>query len=312
MFEAPGGEANDMFQFKMEGFPESEKKTDNYIGIFPCDYSFASIFKLTFLAGSNFSETNEDNEGSGEYIVNESAMRRLNYSDPGEIIGKEFRLITNIDGIDLPEGKITGVVEDFHLSGIKKKIEPLVLFKRKELWLINIVISFRPGMRNKALSDLEKVWKEMYPGYPMQYNNISSLYSNIYKSERLQGILLAIFTFISLFICSMGLLGMSLLATRRRTKEIGLRKISGATIGEVIILLNRDLIRWVIVSFLIAAPVAFLVMDKWLENFAYKISPGWWIFLLSGLAAVLTALLTVSVQSWKAAAANPVEALRYE
>ncbi len=117
------------------------------IGIFPCDYSFASIFNLHFLSGNNFSEKNEDNEGSGEYIINESAMRRLHYTDPEKIIGKEFGLIFDDDAVKIPKGKIIGVVKDFHLSSIKKKIEPLVLFKRKDIWLLDFVVSFRPGMQ---------------------------------------------------------------------------------------------------------------------------------------------------------------------
>ena len=136
MFEPPGGEANDMFQFKMEGYVKNEtNESDDYIGIYPCDYSFASIFNLNFLGGNNFSEKNEDNEGSGEYIINESAMKRLNYKNPGEIIGKEFQLITNIESVNIPSGKIIGVVKDFHLSSIKKEIDPLVLFKQKNLWI---------------------------------------------------------------------------------------------------------------------------------------------------------------------------------
>ncbi len=313
MFEAPGGEANDMFQFRMEGYTKNEtNKADDNIGVFPCDYSFASIFNLKFLGGSNFSEKNEDNEGSGEYIINESAMRRLNYTDPDDITGKEFKLITNIEGIDIPDGRIIGVVEDFHLSSIKKKIEPLVLFKRKELWLINFVVSFRPGMQTRALSDTESVWEKMFPGYPFQYQYVSSMYRDVYKTELLQAKLLSLFTLMALFICSTGLLGLSLLTTQRRTKEIGLRKINGAGIGELMIMLNWDLIKWILISFVIATPVAFYAMNNWLANFAYKTTLYWWIFVLAGLTAVLIALLTVSLQIWRAACKNPVEALRYE
>jgi putative ABC transport system permease protein len=313
MFEAPGGEANDMFEFTMQGFTKNEtNKAGNYIGIFPCDYSFASIFNLNFLGGSNFSEKNEDNEGSGEYIINESAMKRLNYTKPGEIIGKEFKLITNIEGIEIPSGKIIGVVEDFHLSSIKKQIEPLVLFKRKELWLINFVVSFRKGMRTKAIGDIKSVWNKMFPEYPFQYEYVSSMYENVYKTELLQVKLLSIFTFIALFICSMGLLGLSLLTTQRRTKEIGIRKINGARISEILIMLNWGLVKWIIISFVFAIPLAFFLMHKWLENYAYKTALSWWIFALAGSAALIIALITVSVQSWKAASRNPVEALKYE
>jgi putative ABC transport system permease protein len=313
MFAPPGGEANDMFQFTMEGYISNEtKKADNMIGVFPCDYSLPGIFNLKFLSGNNFSEKNQDNEGSGEYIINRAAMRRLNYTNPNEIIGKGFDLIFNAEGIKIPSGKIIGVVEDFHLSSIKKEIEPLVLFKRKDLWLINFVISFQPGMQTKALTDIKSVWTKMFPEYPFQYEYISSMYENVYKTERLQAKLLSIFTFMALFICSMGLLGLSLLTTQRRSKEIGIRKINGARISEIMIMLNWDLIKWIIISFVIAIPFAFFVMNKWLENFAYKTPLSWWIFGLAGLSALLIAVITVSVQSWKASSRNPVEALRYE
>jgi putative ABC transport system permease protein len=313
MLEPPGGEANDMFQFKMEGYIINDKnKADNMIGVFPCDYSFASIFNLNFLSGNNFSERNEDNEGSGEYIINKSAMKRLHYVNPDEIIGKGFGLIFNPEVIKIPYGKIIAVVDDFHLSSIKKEIEPLVLFKRKDLWLINFVISFYPGKKTKALSDIESVWTKMFPEYPFQYKYISSMYEDLYKTELLQVKLLSIFTFISLFVCSMGLLGLSLLKTQRRTKEIGIRKINGARISQIMFMLNWDIIKWIIISFIIAIPLALFFMNKWLENFAYKISISWFVFVFSGLTALIITIITVSFQSWKAAGSNPVEALRYD
>ncbi len=313
MLAPPGGEANDMFNFTMEGYIKNEtNEVNNKIGILPCDYSFASIFNLHFLSGNNFSEKNEDNEGSGEYIINESAMKRLHYTNPDKIIGKEFALIFGNNLIKIPKGKIIGVVKDFHLSSIKKKVEPLVLFKRKDLWLIDFVVSFRPDMRVTALSDIERVWKKMFPEHLFQYEYVNSMYTDLYKTELLQAKLLSIFTFIALFICSMGLLGMSLLTTQRRIKEIGMRKVNGARIDQIMIMINRDFVKWVTISFVIATPIAYYTMNKWLENFAYKTELNWWIFVLAGLLALGIALLTVSWQSWKAATRNPVEALRYE
>lgn len=313
MFESPGGEANDMFQFRMEGYTVNERnKTDDYIGIFPCDYSFPRIFRLKFLSGSTFSEYNYDSEGSGEYIINKTAMKRLNYTDPGDIVGKKFKLITNIPGIDIPDGMIIGVIEDFHLSSLKKEIEPLVLFKRSDLWLINFVVSFRDGMNEKGISDLKSVWNNMFPEYPMQYDYVNSIYRNIYKPERLQVILLGIFTIMALFISSIGLLGMALLTTQRRTKETGLRKIHGASVIEILYLLNMDILKWILISLIIAFPAAYLSMQKWLGNFAYKIHLSWWVFVLAGIISVITILVTISVQSWKTANCNPADTLRYE
>jgi putative ABC transport system permease protein len=239
-------------------------------------------------------------------------MKRLHYTDPDQIIGKEFGLIFEDSASMIPKGKIIGVVKDFHLSSIKKKIEPLVLFKRKDVWLLDFVVSFRPGMQERALSDMEHVWKKMFPEHLFQYQFVSSMYRNLYKRELLQAGLLAVFTIIALFICSMGLLGMSLLTTQRRIREIGIRKVNGAKVYQIMLLLNRDFIKWIVISFLIAIPIAFLAMNKWLESFAYKTKLSWWIFALAGSTAILIALITVSLHSWKAANRNPVDALKYE
>jgi putative ABC transport system permease protein len=313
MMEEPGGDANDMFRFTMEGYvTDDNEETDDWIGIFPCDYSFASIFDLDFLAGSNFSERNVDNEGSGEYIINESAMHRLKHSHPNEIIGKEFGLTFGNGDIPIPSGKIIGVVENFHLSSIKKEVEPLVMFKREDLWLINLVVSFNQGLQTEGLSDLETVWTELFPEYPFQYEFVDSMYEDVYLTEILQAKLLSVFTFIALFICSMGLLGLSLLTTQRRIKEIGIRKVNGAETASIIAMLNWDFLKWIILSIVLASPLAYLAMNKWLDSFVYKTGLSWWIFAVAGLMALFIAFLTVSIQTWRTSRMNPIKALRYE
>lgn len=313
MFESPGGEANDMFPFEMEGYisDESDPQT-NMIGVFPCDYSFADIFNLTFLSGASFSEKFEDSEGSGEYIVNEAAMKRLGYTNPDNIIGKSFNLNFFNDNIQIPNGSIIGVVKNFHFSSLKKEIESYVFFKRDTMWISNFIISFKPEHRDQAVAAIKTVWDQLYPNYPFEYMDIESMYKNVYKSELLQAKLLSIFTLIALFICSMGLLGMSLLITQRRTKEIGIRKVNGAKIAQIVWLVNWSLIKWIIISFVIAVPLAYYAMQKWLENFAYKIELNWWIFGFAGLAVIIIFILTISAISWNAARKNPTEALRYE
>ncbi len=315
MMEPPGGEANDMFPFEMEGYPKDEQNNEeNMIGVFPCDYSFASIFNLQFLSGQNFSEKNTDAEGSGEYIINEAAMHRLMYTDPDKIVGKKFKLIFSApgSGIVIPDGKIIGVVKDFHLQSLKNAVEPLVFFKRESLWLINFVISYKPEMKAQAINDMENVWNLLFPEYPFQFEYVGAMYKKVYKAELLQAKLLSVFTIIALFISSMGLFGMALITTQRRIKEIGVRKVNGARVSEIITMLNKDYLIWVSIAFVVATPVAWLAMNKWLENFAYKTGLNWWIFVLAGILALGIALITVSIQSWKAARRNPVEALRYE
>jgi putative ABC transport system permease protein len=312
MLEPPGGEANDAFTFELEGFPKQDDSNKNLIGVFPCDYSFANLFNLKFLSGNNFSDKNLDVEGSGEYIINETALHYLYFSKPEDAIGKSFKLNFSSPEINIPKGKIIGVVNDFHLSSMKKKVGPLVLFKRDKLWLINFVVSYKAGMREAAIGDIQKVWQKMFSAYPFQYQQVGSMYRKVYKTELLQAKLLTLFTFISLFICSMGLLGLTLLVTQQRVKEIGIRKVNGAKITEVMVLLNKDLVKWVVIAFVVATPVACYAMHHWLDNFAYKTELNWWIFALAGLLALGIALLTVSWQSWRAAIRNPVEALRYE
>jgi putative ABC transport system permease protein len=312
MLDPPGGEANDMFPFEAEGYRINEKENDNMIGILPCDYSFNDVFGLKLLAGRDFSPVNDDNAGSGEYIVNKSAVKRLGYTLPETAVGKTFKLIFEEGEIKIPSGSIIGVVDDFHLSGIKKQVEPLVLFKRKDIWLINFVVAAEPGMSDQALTDIEKVWKKMYPEQPFGYRLVNTIYRHVYKAEIIQTRLLYIFTIISVFISSIGLLGLSLLTSQRRTKEIGIRVVNGASIGEILTMLNWYFIRWILISFIIAIPLAWYGMYKWLEIFAYKTKPEAWIFGLAGLITVVIALVTVSLQSWKAATRNPIESLHYE
>jgi len=312
MLEPPGGEANDMFEFKLEGYQKQEVNSNNSIGVFPCDYSFANLFNLNFLSGNNFTTNNIDVEGSGEFIINEAALHYLNFNNPNEIIGKAFQLNQSNNGVNIPKGRIIGVVKDFHLSSMKKKVGPLVLFKRDKLWLINFVVSYKPGMRETAVTDMRKIWQSMFSAFPFIYENVGSMYRKVYKTELLQAKLLTIFTFISLVICSMGLLGISLLIAQKRVKEIGIRKVNGARISEVLVMLNKDFVKWVAIAFVIATPIAWYAMHKWLENFAYRTELSWWVFALAGLLAMVIALITASWQNWKAATRNPVEALRYE
>jgi len=313
MFEPPGGEANDMFPFELEGYEKDDTENENeLIGVFPCDYSFATIFGLEFLSGNNFSQKNTDYEGSGEYIINESALKRLGYSDPNKIIGKSFRLIFEYGNIVIPSGKIIGVVKDFHYSSLKKEIEPKVFFKRNDHWLGNFILSYKPGTKEVSIDHVAKVWNDLFSEHPFEYSSLSVVYENVYQKERLQEQLLIIFTVLALFICSMGLLGMALLLSQKRTKEIGIRKVNGANSSQIIILLNWSLLKWIIISFVLSIPIAYYAMNKWLENFAYKISISWWIFAISGLIAILISFLTISVISWKTARSNPVKALRYE
>ena len=313
MLEPPGGDANDMFRFSLEDYePDESRPEDQRIGILPCDYSMPSLFGLWFIAGSNFSEKFSDAEGSGEYIINESALERLGYNQASEIIDREFQLFFHNDFIQIPSGRIIGVVEDFHLSSLKREIESLVIFKRDSMWIDNLLVSFNPRNLAQGLKDTEKTWEAMFPGHTFNYEFVDSMYHQVYLVERLQATLLLLFTLIALFICSMGLLGLSLLASQQRTKEVGIRRVNGAELTSIVRLLNWAFLKWVLLSYILAIPLAWLGMRRWLEAFAYKTGLSWWIFLLAGLIALILSAIPVSIQSWKVARRNPIEALRYE
>jgi len=203
-------------------------------------------------------------------------------------------------------------VEDFHLSSLKREIEPLVLFKRDTMWIDNLLISFYPGNLAQGLKDAEKTWESLFPGYTFSYNFVDSMYRQVYLVERLQAALLLLFTLIALFICSIGLLGLSLLASQQRIREIGIRRVNGAEVRTIVGMLNYDFLKWVLLSSILAMPLAWLGMRRWLEAYAYKTGLSWWIFLLAGIIALLASAVPLTIQSLKAARRNPVEAMRYE
>lgn len=309
MLAPPGGETNDMFSFTMQDVPDEE---DNTIGVFSCDYSFAEVFGLTFLSGRNFTESNKDEIENGEYIINETALHYLGFQDANAVLDKSFALISPVENVVLPQGRIIGVVKDFHLSGLQTKVEPLALFKRENSWLSNIAISHTPTLKNEAIEGIQKVWMGMFPKYPLEYTQVSALYQKVYKTELLQKNLIFIFALIAVFVCAMGVLGLSLMVSQRRFKEIGIRKVNGATISEILIMLNSDFLKWLLLAILLATPIAYFAAKKWLEAFAYKIEIDGWMFLLAGSITITITILTVSWHSYQAAKQNPVKSLRRE
>ena len=182
--------------------------------------------------------------------------------------------------------------------------------------IVNIKLESSSSNSKNALPSeiaaLNKNWKKIFPGKEFKYQFLNDMIAGYYMAEHKALNLFLLFATITIFLCILGILGLSLSMNERRTKEIGLRKVSGATVQEVIILLNKNFVIWVGIAFIIAGPVAFFVMNRWLQNFAYKTSLSWWIFGLSGLLALVITMVTVSLQSWRAATRNPVEALRYE
>jgi putative ABC transport system permease protein len=233
-------------------------------------------------------------------VINEEAAKLLGFENPvGEII-------TTSRGSKL---NIIGVVKDFHVQSLHYKIGPLIMQIGESN---NFYVKMKPDKIISTVEFVKKTFKSFDPGLPIDFHFLDDDYDKLYRTEQRMGKIFGYFSLLAVVISCLGLIGLSSFMTERRTKEIGLRKINGARSIEIFLLLSGEYALLVIISIIIACPIAWYVMHKWLQNFAYRISIGWWAFALAGSMALLIALLTISFQSYKAASKNPVEALRYE
>jgi putative ABC transport system permease protein len=266
------------------------------------DEQFIPAYKIELVAGRNFYENISNDFG---YIINESAAKKIGWKSPEEALGQ-------IIEYGYRKGSVIGVVRDFHYESLHNPISPIIMYYDPyDFNLVSIRIS--PAERNKTLAFIEKTWQEYNNAdYSFTYEYLTDRYRNLYKSEENIRTIFIYCMILAISIAILGLVGLSVFLTERRTKEIGIRKVNGAGIFEILAMLNKDFIKWVIIAFIIACPIAWYAMQKWLQNFAYKTTLSWWVFATAGAVALAVALLTVSWQSWRAAARNPVEALRYE
>ncbi len=266
------------------------------------DAFYIDMMGLQITEGRNFSDSLQSDIGSA--ILNEAAVKAFGLEDP---LDAGFRDEGKIN-------KIVGVVKDFNFESFHNRIRPLVIFCADE-HLFSVNLKLAAGSFNdvsKVLNNIEESWSEVSPNYPFEFKFIDETVANLYKSEIILEKIFRRGSFFAIFISCLGLFGLVLSSTEERKKEIGIRKVYGAKINEVLVMLNKDFIKWILAAFLIACPVAWYLMDHWLKNFAYKAALSWWIFGVAGLLALSIGLLTVSWQSWKVATKNPVEALRYE
>jgi putative ABC transport system permease protein len=306
VMEPPSRQILDASPFVAEGMPEQEDAPITYI--LPVDSNFIDFFKLELLAGTGFPHGPID-EAEPDFIINESAVKIMGWTSPEEAIGKRLELVPGYATIN--PGRIIGVVKDFCFSDLKKKIKPLVLFQRPN-WYFSIVIKTEPSDFNTTLTSIKEKWDAMFPDYPFEYHFVDDLYKNIYSSESKQGAILGTFSIIGLFIACLGLFGLAAFVAEQRTKEIGIRKTLGATVANIVSMLSREFLLQALAATLIAWLAAYMIMSRWLENFAYRAEMKMSFFVISAVIAISIALSTVVLQAVKAAVANPVEALKYE
>jgi ABC-type antimicrobial peptide transport system permease subunit len=262
--------------------------------------TFIDVFKMRMLAGRSFST---DFKGdSNNYVLNEEALRIMK-KKPEEAIGQSFSLWEK-------KGIIIGIVKDFNFKPIQQPIEPLIL--KLNNWGGTVVVRTKPGSTEATIKSLEKIYTQLNPAYPFTYNFLDQDLDNLYKGEQQLGSLFNIFAILAIFISCMGLYGLSAFMSEQRIKEIGVRKVLGASVFSIVYLLSTGITRLIIIATFIAIPLSWFTINSWLNNFAYRIDISWVIFVVSALSALIIAWLTVSYESIKAAVMNPVRSLRAE
>lgn len=271
-----------------------------YYGI---DDGFIPAMKMRLAAGANFSEGLSRWK---EVIVNEEAARLLGFGSPADAIGQKL----NTQPLGIPESTIIGVVKNYNQQSLKNLVPPIIHHYVEQPNFFGVKLSTTDV--SATLKQVKEVWDGRYPGFLFNYHFMNEMFDAQYKADRQFEKISRVFSFFILLITCMGILGLTAYNIARRTREIGIRKVLGASVAGIVAMLSKDLVRLALISVLIASPLAWLLMSRWLQGFAYRIELHWWMFALPGLAAAAVALLTVGAQSMKAALMNPVRSLRSE
>jgi len=282
-----------------EGLEKDDDK--NLMSWLPVDEDFIKTLKLEIISGEDFTDYG-GNSGQKTYILNESAARRIGWKEP---LGKQFE----ISGIG--RFNVTGIVKDFNFKSLHSGIEPVALIYYPEIF-DNLMIKVSTGDIPRTIDFLRKKWESIYPRTLFEYSFLSDDFQKMYDKEIRTMKMITLISLLSLFISCIGLFGLVLFTIDRRIREIGLRKVSGSTSVEIVLLLNLEFARWIAVSFIIAIPVIAYIMHKWLQSFAYRINLSWWMFAAAGIITLIISLLTVSWQTFYTATRNPVDCLRHE
>jgi putative ABC transport system permease protein len=269
-------------------------------------FGYLKAYQIKLLAGRDFdnSDYNPDFGKLHNIIMNENATKLLGFSSPQDAIGKSiYRGEKKWD--------VIGVINDYHQKSLRFPMEPMLLMPAYSNFS-TISVKLNTKDVSATIASIRKVYDKFFPGNLFEYYFLDEKFNEQYKNDALFGKVFGIFGSFAIFIACLGLLGLSLFATTQRTKEIGVRKVLGASVSNIVFLLSKDFIRLVVIAFVIASPVAWYVMHNWLQNFAYRIDISWWIFAMAGMLAVIVAFFTISFQAIKAAIANPVKSLRTE
>lgn len=264
------------------------------------DENFVSVFKTKVLAGRGFDKSFLGD--SSNYMINEKAMQIMGMNI-GNAVGKSLSLGGS-------KGTIIGVIKDFHFKSLQYAMEPLIL--RTNTWGGVVMIRTTAGNNEQTIKALEKINQQLNPAFPFRFGFLDKDLDNLYRSEQQMGNIFNLFAGLAIFISCLGLYGLSAFMAEQRTKEIGVRKVLGATVAGVVGLLSQDFLKLILIAIVIASPIAWYAMNQWLQGFAYQTTLEWWVIALAGILATAIALFTISFQSIKAALMNPVKSLRSE
>ncbi len=271
----------------------------NYMDWISVDQDFINTLKIELLKGEFF-PGDISTKSSILYVLNESAVKKTGWDDP---LKKQFDIIG--------KGEVVGVVRDFNFKSLHNELKPLALTFYPSLF-DNLMIKISNENIPNTLNYLRKTWDKLFPQYPFEFTFLSGDLQKMYENETTSSLIITYISFLALFVSCIGLFGLVLFTIDSRIKEIGIRKVAGSTTGRIVLMLNLEYIKFILLSFIIACPVIIYSMQKWLQDFAYRVNLSWWIFVSAGIITFLISLLTVSWHTWKTANKNPVDCLRHE
>ncbi|MEM9919405.1 MAG: FtsX-like permease family protein, partial [Bacteroidota bacterium] len=302
--QVPGDQMGRVFQIRLLGDGQSAKTyTSNFLN---ADFDYAKTYGLKPLAGRFFrrEDHNSDFVKLSNIVVTEATVKMLNIEQHEAAIGRQLNFYNR-------DWNIVGILPDFHQRSLHHAIEPIIFLPS---YSPNNFLTLRVNRENieQTLASVQIAYRQFFPGNTFNYTFLDEHFKRLYEADLRFSSILALFTLLTIFIACLGLFGLASYTTYLRTKEIGIRKILGASTGGIIGLLSKDFLKLILIALFIGAPIAWLFMDKWLENFAYRIEIHWWMFFLAGLAAVLVAFITVSIQGLRVALSNPADSLRSE
>jgi ABC-type antimicrobial peptide transport system permease subunit len=266
------------------------------------DTAFINVYNIKLIAGRNIMPS----DSATEFLINETLARQLGFPNPAEAVGHFL-------SFNKAQKPIVGVMKDFNLASVRKAIHPLIYYAAPKFgYVMHVALQPNPATWNSAITKMQAAWKGIYPDVDFDYTFLDKKIENFYKADQQLSTLLTWASAVAIIISCLGLLGLVIFITNNRIKEIGVRKVLGASVRQIITLLSSDFVKLIAVAFIIAIPVAWWVTHNWLQNFAYHTKLSWWIFLLSGIIMITAALIILCIRAGRAAMANPVKSLRSE